>query len=74
MNIEKLRSDYRAAKERAEKTQQEIGAEYNVPQASLSRFETNVAGLSFENVVNLWPFIYGEPFPEGKQCGEMTTN
>lgn len=63
MNIETFRSDFLEMKEKTGATQNRLSEMYGVEQGSLSRFISGRQGLSFNNVVALWPFVYGENFP-----------
>ena len=67
MNIEKFRSDFLARKTTTGVSQSKLSRTYEVDQASLSRFISGKQGLSFNHIVALWPFVYGENFPCAKK-------
>ena len=59
---EKFRLDLLARFVTAKAVPLHVAKKYGVEQASLSRFMRGKAGLSFDNIVALWPFVYGEDF------------
>lgn len=62
MNIETFRTDFLARQAETGISQNKISAQYGVEQASLSRFLSGKSGLSFDNALKLWPFVYGNSF------------
>lgn len=48
----------------AGETQASISASLGIQQASLSRFLAGSNGLHGETVLKLWPFVYGDKYPQ----------
>ena len=63
MNINQFRSDFLAMKGAKGVRQAKIAHDFDIDQATLSRFIAGKQGLDFSNVVKLWPLVYGYDFP-----------
>lgn len=63
MNIEKFRSDFQLRRTLQGGPMLDVASACNVDFAIISRFAAGKRGLSFENVIKLWPFVYGHEFP-----------
>lgn len=66
MNAERFRTDFLARMKSTGIRQVRIGELYAVQQGTLSRFIKGKTGISFDNVLKLWPFVYQADFPETK--------
>lgn len=73
MNINQFRLDLEAAVEASGKSVSAIAQERNVQQASLSRFLSGKTSLSGENILALWPFVYGDKRPPAKGSVSLDT-
>lgn len=59
--LEKFRDDLRRAMSERGSSQKDIEISFGVHQSIISNFLSGRRGLSGDNLLALWPFVYGEP-------------